>query len=162
MATTVAPGAGDFALVYLVWNSISNLRTQTEQVECFRNAARHLRPGGRLVIELWVPPIQRMSHGSDAVPMSLDEGHLVFDTYNVVTQGCASHHYYRDADGSLRYGVGHFRYIWPAECDLMAQLAAWSWSRGSLTGIRCRSLQRARATSRSGARWCPTSTSSTR
>ena len=52
MATTTVPG--EFSLVYLVWNSISNLRTQKEQVECFRNAARHLRPGGRFVIELWV------------------------------------------------------------------------------------------------------------
>ena len=42
MATTRVPG--EFALVYLVWNTIANLRTQQEQVECFRNAARHLRP----------------------------------------------------------------------------------------------------------------------
>lgn len=48
MATTTVPGA--FSLVYLVFNSISNLRTQAEQVACFRNAARHLRPGGRFVI----------------------------------------------------------------------------------------------------------------
>lgn len=123
MATTVVPGAGDFSLVFLVWNSISNLQTQAEQVECFRNAAHHLRPGGRFVIDLWVPPIQRLAPGQDAVPMSLDEDHLVFDTYDLVTQQCASHHYRRDADGRIRYGAGHFRYIWPAECDLMAQLA---------------------------------------
>jgi SAM-dependent methyltransferase len=123
MATTEVDGAGEFALVYLVWNGISNLRTQAEQVACFRNAARHLRPGGRFVIELWVPPLQRMTPGSEAVPMSLADEHLVFDTYDVVTQDCASHHYYRDADGRVRSGVGHFRYIWPSECDLMAQLA---------------------------------------
>jgi len=123
MATTVVPRAGEFSLVFLVWNSISNLRTQPEQVECFRNAARHLRPGGRFVIELWVPPIHRLTPGQQAVPMSLDEGHLVFDTYDVISQECASHHYYRDAHGSIRYGAGHFRYIWPSECDLMAQLA---------------------------------------
>lgn len=124
MATTVVPGAGEFSVVFLVWNSISNLRTQAEQVQCFRNAAHHLRPGGRFVIELWVPPIQRLAPGEDAVvPMSLDEGHLVFDAYDLVTRQCASHHYHRDADGSFRYGVGHFRYIWPSECDLMAQLA---------------------------------------
>lgn len=58
MATTRAPG--EFDLVYLVFNTISNLRTQAEQVECFRNAARHLKPGGRFVIELWVPAIRRM------------------------------------------------------------------------------------------------------
>lgn len=123
MATTVAPGAGTFALVFLVWNSISNLQTQAEQVQCFRNAAHHLRPGGRFVIDLWVPPIQRLLPGEEAVPMSIDEGHLVFDTYDLVTQACTSHHYTRDDDSSVRYGSGHFRYIWPAECDLMAQLA---------------------------------------
>lgn len=123
MATTVLPDAGTFSLVYLVWNSISNLRTQAEQVQCFRNAAHHLRPGGRFVIDLGVPPIQRLLPGEEAVPMSLDEEHLIFDTYDVVTQELASHHYHRDEDGSLRYGVGHFRYIWPSECDLMAQLA---------------------------------------
>lgn len=123
MATTVVPGAGEFSLVFLVWNSISNLRTQAEQVQCFRNAAKHLRPGGRFVIELWVPPIQRLLPGEQAVPMSVEERHLIFDTYDLVTQECASHHYYRDDDGSIRYGAGHFRYIWPAESDLMAQLA---------------------------------------
>lgn len=126
MATTVVAGASDFSLVYLVWNSISNLRTQGEQVRCFQNAAHHLRPGGRFVIELWVPPIHQMAPGEragSAVPMSLGEGHLVFDTYDLVTQECASHHYRRGEDGTVRYAVGHFRYIWPAECDLMAQLA---------------------------------------
>ena len=123
MATTVVPGAGTFSLVYLVWNSISNLRTQAEQVQCFRNAAHHLRPGGRFVIELWVPPIQRLAPGEMAVPMVIGDGHLVFDTYDLVTQECTSHHYRRLDDGSVRYGAGHFRYIWPAECDLMAQLA---------------------------------------
>lgn len=123
MATTVVPGAGTFSLVYLVWNSISNLRTQAEQVQCFRNAAHHLRPGGRFVIDLWVPPIQRLAPGEMAVPMVIGDGHLVFDTYDLVTQECTSHHYRRLDDGSVRYGAGHFRYIWPAECDLMAQLA---------------------------------------
>jgi SAM-dependent methyltransferase len=123
MATTVVPGAGEFSLVYLVWNTLSNLRTQAEQVQCFRNAARHLRPGGRFLVDLGVPPIQRLGPGQEAVPISLDEGHLVFDTYDVVEQQCTSHHYHRDPDGRIRYGAGHFRYLWPSECDLMAQLA---------------------------------------
>ena len=121
MATTTVQGT--FSLVYLVWNSISNLRTQAEQVACFRNAARHLIPGGRFVIELWVPPIRRLPPGQQAVPMTLDPGHLVFDTYDLTTQQCTSHHYWQRADGSTRYGSGSFRYLWPAECDLMAQLA---------------------------------------
>ena len=59
MATTRVPG--EFSVVYVVWNSIGNLRTQEEQVACFRNAARHLAPGGRFVVELWVPGIRRAS-----------------------------------------------------------------------------------------------------
>ena len=121
MATTRVPG--EYALVYLVWNSISNLRTQQEQVECFRNAARHLRPGGRFVIELWVPPIRRLPPGQHAAPMSVDDEHVVLDTYDLTTQQCTSHHYRHREDGTVDYGHGSFRYIWPAECDLMAQLA---------------------------------------
>ena len=121
MATTTVPG--EFSLVYLVFNTISNLRTQAEQVACFRNAARHLSPGGRFVIELWVPPVRRLPPGQLAAPMTVSEGHLVFDTYDLATQECTSHHYRREADGTTRYGSGSFRYIWPAECDLMALLA---------------------------------------
>lgn len=121
MATTVVPG--EFSLVFVPWNSISNLRTQDEQVECFRNAARHLVPGGRFVVELFVPPLRRLPPGQVAVPFDVSESHTGFDTLDVVTQECRSHHYTRQRDGSLRYGVGHFRYIWPAECDLMARIA---------------------------------------
>jgi SAM-dependent methyltransferase len=121
MATTVVPG--EFTLVYLVFNSISNLRTQDEQVECFRNAARHLAPGGRFVVELFVPPLRRLPPGQVAVPFEVSAAHTGFDTFDLVTQACTSHHYTRDADGSVHYGAGHFRYIWPAECDLMARLA---------------------------------------
>ena len=121
MATTFV--SGGFSLVFLPWNSISNLKTQAEQVQCFSNAARHLTPGGRFVIELWVPPLRRLPPGQTAVPFEVSDCHLGFDTYDVVEQKCTSHHYWRGQDGSLRYRRGDFRYIWPAECDLMAQLA---------------------------------------
>jgi SAM-dependent methyltransferase len=124
MATTTVPG--EFALVYVVWNSIGNVRTQDEQVECFRNAARHLAPGGRFVIELWVPGIRRFPPGQLAVPFDMSEKHVGFDTYDMVTQQGTSHHYSRLDDGSVRYSFSNFRYIWPAECDLMARLAGLS------------------------------------
>lgn len=120
---TTATAEGEFALVYLVFNTISNVRTQAGQVQCFRNAARHLSPGGRFVIELWVPPIRNLAPGQRAVAMDVRDGHASFDTYDLATQQCTSHHYDRDADGTVRYGSGDFRYLWPAECDLMAQLA---------------------------------------
>ena len=121
MATTRVPG--EFSLVYLVWNTIGNLRTQDEQVECFRNAARHLAPGGRFVIDVLVPPIRRFPPGQVAVPFDVSDRHVGFDTLDMVTQQGTSHHYGRLADGSVRYGSHNFRYVWPAECDLMARLA---------------------------------------
>jgi SAM-dependent methyltransferase len=138
MATTRVPGR--FALVYLVFNTLGNLRTQDEQVECFRNAARHLVPGGRFVVEIGVPSLRLLPPGQVAVPFDVGERHLGFDTYDLVTQRATSHHYSREADGSIRYSPHHFRYVWPAECDLMARLAGLElerrvadWSGGEFT-----------------------------
>jgi len=127
MATATV--AGSFSLVYIVFNSIGNLRTQDEQVQCFQNAARHLAPGGRFVVELWVPSIRRFPPGQSAVPFELTDRHVGLDTFDMVTQQGTSHHYYRERDGSTRYGYSNFRYIWPAECDLMARLAGMSLER---------------------------------
>jgi SAM-dependent methyltransferase len=121
MATTRVPGC--FTLVYLLYNTISNLLTQEEQVECFRNAARHLSPGGRFVIELVVPPLRRMPPGQDAVPFSVADEHLGFDTIDPVDQLLVSHHFVREDDGGYRRGASRHRYAWPSELDLMARIA---------------------------------------
>ncbi|GGK71003.1 methyltransferase [Ornithinimicrobium pekingense] len=138
MATTQVEGV--FSLVYLVFNTLGNLRTQAEHVACFRNAARHLAPGGHFVIELWVPGIRRFPPGQTAVPFEVTERHTGFDTYDMTTQQGTSHHYSREPDGSYRYSTSNFRYVWPAECDLMAQLAGlepagrWAdWARSDFT-----------------------------
>ncbi|MFZ4274473.1 class I SAM-dependent DNA methyltransferase [Streptomyces arboris] len=122
MATTAVPGG--FTLVYLVYNTISNLLTQEEQVECFRNAARHLEPGGRFVIELLLPPLRSLPPGQTAVPFDVSERHLGFDTFDLVEQILVSHHFTRDGnDGRYRRGNSRHRYAWPAELDLMARIA---------------------------------------
>lgn len=122
MATTVVPGG--FTLVYLVYNTISNLLTQDEQVDCFRNAARHLEPGGRFVIELLVPPLRFLPPGRTAVPFDVSERHLGFDTVDLVEQMLVSHHFTLDGDdGRYRRANSRHRYAWPAELDLMARIA---------------------------------------
>ncbi|MFF0057197.1 class I SAM-dependent DNA methyltransferase [Streptomyces microflavus] len=122
MATTVVPGG--FTLVYLIYNTISNLLTQEEQVECFRNAARHLEPGGRFVIELGLPPLRSLPPGQTAVPFDVSERHLGFDTVDLVEQMLVSHHFTRDGDdGRYRRANSRHRYAWPAELDLMARIA---------------------------------------
>jgi SAM-dependent methyltransferase len=132
---------GEFALVYLVFNTIGNLFTQDAQVECFRNAASHLAPGGRFVIEVGVPALRRLPPGQSAVPFDVSADHVGFDTYDLVTQRAISHHYARTADGSYRYAPHNFRYVWPSELDLMAQLAGLElearyadWDRHPFTG----------------------------
>ncbi|OPG13089.1 SAM-dependent methyltransferase [Microbispora sp. GKU 823] len=123
MATATAPGK--YALVYLVYNTISNLLTQAEQVACFRNAARHLTPGGRFVIELWVPELRKLPPGQEAVVWHREPGYIGLDTYDVLRQHLVSHHFRFDESGQARLFRSPHRYIWPAELDLMAQLAGF-------------------------------------
>ncbi|MEU8976526.1 class I SAM-dependent methyltransferase [Streptomyces monashensis] len=123
MATTVAPGT--YRLVYLVYNTISNLLTQAEQVECFRNAARHLGPGGRFVIELWVPELRTLPPGTAATVWHSESGYLGLDTYDVLDQRVVSHHFHFDDTEQAELYRSPHRYIWPAELDLMAQLAGF-------------------------------------
>jgi SAM-dependent methyltransferase len=113
---------GDFSLVYLVFNTINNLTAQDAQVACFRNAAAHLRPGGSFVIEVGVPDLQRLPRGETFRPFSVRPDHLGIDEYDVVTQGLVSHHYSIEGDRVTQISVP-FRYVWPSELDLMAQLA---------------------------------------
>jgi len=123
MATSFA--AGEHTLVYLVFNAISNLLTQAEQVECFRNAARHLAPGGRFVIELWVPELRRLPPGQTATVWQSEPGYIGLDTYDTLRQHVVSHHFRFDETRQARLFRSPHRYIWPAELDLMAQLAGF-------------------------------------
>ncbi|MGD9960929.1 class I SAM-dependent methyltransferase [Nocardioides sp.] len=116
---------GDFTLVYLVFNTISNLVTQAEQVACFHNAARHLAPGGRFVIELWVPELRRLPPGIAATVGRSDPDYLLVDTYDTLHQHVVSHHFTFDDTSVAELFRSPHRYIWPAELDLMAQLAGF-------------------------------------
>lgn len=120
MTTARAPGT--FGLVYLVYNSITCLLSQEEQVACFRNAATHLGPGGRFVIEVFVPELQRLPPGETARPFHIGDQHVGFDTYDLVNQQLVSHHYTIVDDRGSTFHSSH-RYVWPSELDLMAQLA---------------------------------------
>lgn len=137
---STARAHGEFALVYLVYNTIQNLLEQDEQVACFRNAARHLAPGGSFVVESGVPALRRLPPGASAVPFDVSEHHLGFDTYDVARQLLTSHHYFTGSGGLATYAASHHRFVWPAELDLMARIAElelrgrWSdWNRSPFT-----------------------------
>jgi SAM-dependent methyltransferase len=120
MASATAPGS--FALVYLVFNTIGNLTTQDSQVASFRNAAAHLESGGRFVIEVGVPDLRRLPPGERFQTFHFSDERWGIDEYDVANQGLISHHF-KDRDGELHRASVPFRYVWPAELDLMARLA---------------------------------------
>ena len=113
---------GTFAVAYLVVNTIMNLTTQEEQVACFRNVAAHLERGGCFVIEVMVPRLRRLPPGERLQPFDVSRTHVGVDEYDVARQGLVSHHYWIE-DGEVEVLSPPFRYVWPSELDLMAQLA---------------------------------------
>jgi SAM-dependent methyltransferase len=128
-----------FSLAYLVFNTIMNLTTQEAQIACFLNVSAHLEPGGCFVIEVVVPGLQRLPPGQTIQDFHVGESSWGLDEYDVVTQGLKSHSF-RFEDGEVRHSSIPFRYVWPAELDLMAQLAGmrlrerWGgWKRESFT-----------------------------
>jgi SAM-dependent methyltransferase len=136
-ATTAVEGT--FSVAYLVFNTIMNLTTQAAQVACFRNVAAHLEPGGCFVIEVTVPDLQRLPPGETIHAFHVSETRWGLDEYDVARQGLTSHHF-EIIDGRLERTSIPFRYAWPSELDLMAQLAGmrllerWSgWKREPFT-----------------------------
>ncbi|MFL5932573.1 MAG: class I SAM-dependent DNA methyltransferase [Gaiellaceae bacterium] len=136
-ATTRVDGA--FSLAYLIFNTINNLTTQAEQVACFRNVGEHLETGGCFVIEVGVPELRRLPPGETMRVFDASEGHWGIDEFDVANQGLVSHHFSL-VGGAIERVSMPFRYVWPAELDLMAELAGmrlrerWSgWRREPFT-----------------------------
>ncbi|WP_329039840.1 class I SAM-dependent methyltransferase [Streptomyces sp. NBC_00178] len=119
-ATTRADG--EFSLAYLVFNTIMNLTSQDAQVECFRNVAAHLAPSGCFVIEVVVPELRKLPPGQTAVPFRMTPTRWAYDLYDVATQAMSSN-YIEVQDGRGSFRSIPFRYVWPAELDLMARIA---------------------------------------
>jgi SAM-dependent methyltransferase len=113
---------GTFRLAYLVFNTIMNVTTQAGQVACFRNVAAHLEPGGCFLVEVMVPDLRLLPPGQNTVMFQDGPDHWAFDRYDVVTQQMSSN-YIGVKDGQGSYRSYPFRYAWPAELDLMAELA---------------------------------------
>ena len=114
--------AGMFSVAYVVFNTIENLTTQEAQVACFRNVSAHLEPGGLFVVEVEVPAVQWLAPGETMRVFEASETHWGIDEVDVARQGLVSHHF-EQVDGRFERLSMPFRYAWPAELDLMAQLA---------------------------------------
>ncbi|GAA3080109.1 class I SAM-dependent DNA methyltransferase [Streptosporangium carneum] len=115
---------GEFALVVLAINTIFALPSQDAQVACFRNAAAHLRPGGRFVVEAWIPDLAAFRNGTALRLLSLSEDRVLAEAARLspADQMMYTTKVNMTSDG-LRLLPANHRYAWPAELDLMARLA---------------------------------------
>lgn len=131
------PVDGEFALVYIVFNTFFALSSQDEQVRCFRNVAAHLSRDGCFVMEAFVPDLNRFTGGQVnwATKVTTDEVQLDVGQHDAAAQRVISQKVVL-TEGNVRLYPVQIRYAWPSELDLMAQLAGlrlrerWSnWKR---------------------------------
>lgn len=116
-----------FPLVYLAFNTLFGLLDQNAQVECFRNVADHLEPGGCFVIDCFVPDVKRFDAFNTRIGVSsiasVDEHMVEMTIYEPVTQRLSNHIVKRNEDGTSVVLPVELRFAWPSELDLMARLA---------------------------------------
>lgn len=117
---------GTFPLIYLPFNTLFALLTQEEQVKCFRNVAAHLEPGGRFIIDCFVPDVKRFDSYNTRMAVSsissVDEHSYEMSVFDPVSQRINTHHVKRNADGNTVVLPVTIRFASPAELDLMALL----------------------------------------
>ena len=132
---------GRFSLVFVVFNTFFGLVTQEAQVQCFRNAAAHLDPGGVFLIDAFVPDPGRFARGQSLNVNHIEADQVELDVarHDPLAQRVDSQHLIFTESGTRLYPV-QLRYAWPSELDLMARLAGlrlrerWSdWSGAPFT-----------------------------
>jgi SAM-dependent methyltransferase len=113
-----------FTLVYVVFNTFFSLLDQESQVRCFRCVAGHLAPGGRFVLECFVPDLDRFDRGQRLAVTAIEaEGvRLEAALHDPIGQKVKARVVSLTEAGSRFYPL-EARYCWPSELDLMARLA---------------------------------------
>jgi SAM-dependent methyltransferase len=129
----VAVTGGDFAdfglperfrLVFVVFNTLFALPDQEAQLACFSAVSRHLLPGGRFLVEAFVPDPSRFDRGQrlSVAKVGVDEVRLECSHHDAAAQSVTTQHVVVTSEKTSLYPV-QIRYAWPSELDLMAKLA---------------------------------------
>lgn len=117
--------AGTFTLVYLVANTIMNVTTMEDQLAVFANAAAHLDPGGRFVVEVVVPQLRHVPPGAVGRVFTFDPDHVGIETFDDLVGQIAWSHHWMEVAGRLVRHSAPYRYVWPSELDLMGRLTGF-------------------------------------
>ncbi|MGH2746468.1 MAG: class I SAM-dependent DNA methyltransferase [Actinomycetota bacterium] len=120
---------GEFAVVYIPFNTLFALTTQDEQVRCFENVARHLTDVGVFVVEAFVPDPSRYDRHQRVSVDRVENDRVVLEVsrHDPVRQSSDSQHVVIGERETKLYPIS-IRYAYPSELDLMARL----------TGLRLR------------------------
>jgi SAM-dependent methyltransferase len=115
---------GKFSLIFVVFNTFFGLLSQEEQVRCFQNVSKHLDTKGVFLIEAFIPDLTRFNKGQcvRATTVSTDQVKLEISCHDIAQQQVTSQHVVMTEHGTQLFPI-QIRYAWPAELDLMAQLA---------------------------------------
>jgi SAM-dependent methyltransferase len=126
MCAVDAPGDG-YSLVYVVFNTFFCLPDQDAQVECFANVARRLAPGGRFLIDAFVPDLERFDRGqrTSAVSLTVDSVDIDVVVHDPVKQRVDGQHVLIRESGTRLLPIC-LRYAFPSELDLMARMAGFT------------------------------------
>jgi SAM-dependent methyltransferase len=115
---------GTYSLVFVAFNTLFGLLTQSDQVRCFTNVAPRLSPDGVFVIEVFFPDLGRFDRDQRIQVRHLDPNEVRIDasSHRPLEQRIDSNHVVITEEGTRLYPV-NIRYAFPAELDLMARLA---------------------------------------
>lgn len=135
------PVSGTYDLIFLIFNTLFNLTSQSQQVRCFMNTAKRLNDGGAFLIEAFVPDVTQFRNGRALQPTRIDFDSVTLEAamHDPVSQ-VIEYQYIRMTKGGMRLTPLPMRYAWPSEIDLMARLGGlelehrWGgWDRSPFT-----------------------------
>lgn len=115
---------GTFDHAFLVFNTLFNLQSQKEQARCFANTAKRLNPGGSFLIEAFVPDMSGFHDNTRVSARNFSRNSVWLDAvqHDPVRQ-LLEFQRIRITESGTKLVPLRLRYAWPAEIDLMAQLA---------------------------------------
>ena len=116
-----------FDFAFLVFNTLYNLTTQKEQVSCFQHVAKHLKSGGKFLVEAFLPSREKFEQDQAVRTkfVGFDRVWLEAVQHDAVKQSLNYQRIRIDENGTTLKPLP-MRYVWPSELDLMAKLAGLS------------------------------------